>query len=529
MSSSIKRLGDIVGAFRRRLGLTQEEVAAHLGPPANRSLLAHLEQGRRLPSVDLLTRICEDLEIPKDVWRPFLSAGFQRTRISTSPKGVKLRPFQQIVICGNNGSGKSTLAEALSRALSIPRVPYSPRGRNYLSDLSANPSRWAFEAQIAFLTEKAIQLRHHLEQGQPVIVERSLSEDVHVYAKYFSESGDMDNRSAETFRIVAEHFLDVLPEPDLAIFCSCPIPEMLERVAIRNREDANLRLHSKERLTSLGHLYDDWAKNQAPANLYQIDTSIVDLRDPLMIEQVFHDLELLLGEDFGRIQLELFPQTRSHPSCSLLTPAHDNRFLSNPKHTATFPVFGSGARIAPRAYIAAPFTAIATPASIADKAAELFPHPPGHGIIPRGGYRTVLLNIERTLAQLGIVSLIPHRDVNQWGLRVLTPAEAMQGCTDHVQNCDLFVGLLGNSCGAHYEFGLAIGLGKPCIIITPHSMPASFLAQGVHRLDAQNLLVVTVPDIEDAGKSLGSDLVRDFVLQTVNGSGGALDLEVQDV
>lgn len=522
MSSSTRRLGDMVSAFRRRVRLTQQEIADHLGPPVNRSLVAHLEQGRRLPSSDVLMRMCKFLEIPEDVWRPFLSIGFQRARTSAFPRGVRLRPFQQLVVCGNNGSGKTTLARALARALSIPCLPFTSHGRTYLPDLSSNPARWAFETQVAFITEKAIQLRQSLERGQPVVVERSLSEDLHIYARYFVESGAMDKRSGETFRAIAEHLLDELPEPDLAIYCTCPVSIALERVHSRNRDDVAFQLHSRERLERLDALYTTWHAHHSPSNLYQLDAAMFDWRDPVVMEQIFHDVEALLEEDSSTEQLPLFqqlPTTKSHPACNMLVATNPRIFSPRPESKSSKVVFGSGARIAPRAYIAAPFTSIASSTTLTTPnslpiSRSLFPEQPPHGMIPKGGYRAALLGIERTLATWGLASIIPHRDVNEWGLRTLTPAEAMQGCTDHVHGCDLFVGIMGNSCGSHYEFGVALGIGRPCIILTPRNMPSSFLAQGVASLDSANLLTVSFDNLDDAGKSLSTDRVRDFIFAT---------------
>jgi transcriptional regulator with XRE-family HTH domain len=56
-------------SHREQKGFTQDEVAAAC--KTNRSAVAHLEQGLRLPKPDVLRRICEHLQIPPRFWEPF--------------------------------------------------------------------------------------------------------------------------------------------------------------------------------------------------------------------------------------------------------------------------------------------------------------------------------------------------------------------------------------------------------------------------------------------------------------------------
>ena len=66
------QLGDMVRIFREDRGLTQIQLAEQLVPPTNRSVIAHLEQGRRIPESEVLTRLCRHLNIPQAYWEPFL-------------------------------------------------------------------------------------------------------------------------------------------------------------------------------------------------------------------------------------------------------------------------------------------------------------------------------------------------------------------------------------------------------------------------------------------------------------------------
>jgi transcriptional regulator with XRE-family HTH domain len=71
---TLQELGDYIRAAREDRKLSQPELAAAITPPTNRSAVAHLEQGRRVASPQVLQGICEFLQIPSKDWKPFTDA-----------------------------------------------------------------------------------------------------------------------------------------------------------------------------------------------------------------------------------------------------------------------------------------------------------------------------------------------------------------------------------------------------------------------------------------------------------------------
>lgn len=71
MAFTLRHLGELVKSHRESKGLTQDELAKKLGPSINRSLIAHLEQGLRMPSTENLTSICSFIELPPRYWQFF--------------------------------------------------------------------------------------------------------------------------------------------------------------------------------------------------------------------------------------------------------------------------------------------------------------------------------------------------------------------------------------------------------------------------------------------------------------------------
>src|SRR5688572_15398045 len=69
MATPRETLGLLVRSHRERKKLTQDEVANACN--TNRSVVAHLEQGLRLPKPQLLRRVCDHVEVPERYWEPF--------------------------------------------------------------------------------------------------------------------------------------------------------------------------------------------------------------------------------------------------------------------------------------------------------------------------------------------------------------------------------------------------------------------------------------------------------------------------
>jgi DNA-binding XRE family transcriptional regulator len=73
MFRSLDVLGEYIKNIRISLNLTQEQLQKKIGSPVNRSHIAHLEQGARLPKAEILQKICNELKIHDFVWKDFLN------------------------------------------------------------------------------------------------------------------------------------------------------------------------------------------------------------------------------------------------------------------------------------------------------------------------------------------------------------------------------------------------------------------------------------------------------------------------
>lgn len=78
MSIGLQELGNYVRAAREDRGLTQDVLAKTIKTATSRSAVALLEQARRLPSASVLGDLCEYLQIPTTIWKPFLDEDYVR-------------------------------------------------------------------------------------------------------------------------------------------------------------------------------------------------------------------------------------------------------------------------------------------------------------------------------------------------------------------------------------------------------------------------------------------------------------------
>lgn len=422
-----------------------------------------------------------------------------------------------VAISGLMGSGKTTLARAMAERLRWRYVPESAPATKYLFDLFRDPTRWAFETQVAFFCQKAVQLQDALAQGENVVLDRSLNEDYLVFARYFAERGAIDERALDTYQSLAEHFRRELPPPNLVIYCRCPLAVLRSRMLARGRDYQ--RAYPPEHLQEIQVLFDEWMQAET-CPIYAIASDRHDWRARATVDDICGEVVWALRKpNRDRTQLWLFPQEevpeRIHTFKRLELVSEGVPSQSGPRFIQ-MPTRGRRGvlRGYPSIYLAAPFTGQMEVEQSPAKVATLFSLAPGHGRILPGRYRRMLTGMANSMEKLGLFPVLPHRDINDWGSRQLPPTEVMRLCAECVSRCDCFVGILGESHGSHAEYGIARGLGKPCIIVRCDEIPDSFIARGIEPSNTAHL-VLRCARMPDVPRVLLSNEVREFLRRYV--------------
>ena len=130
-----------------------------------------------------------------------------------------------IAVSGIMGSGKTTLCHKLAKKLGWMCLPEPELAKRYLNDFFKDYNRFAYQTQMAFLCSKAVQIIELLQSNNSVILDRSLYEDVNIFAKCWHDRGNMDDRDFSVYTELANFFLNQIPSPIIVLYCHCSLEE----------------------------------------------------------------------------------------------------------------------------------------------------------------------------------------------------------------------------------------------------------------------------------------------------------------
>jgi deoxyadenosine/deoxycytidine kinase len=161
-----------------------------------------------------------------------------------------------VAIAGNIGAGKSSLTRILSDYFKweayYERVDDNP----YLSDFYEDMRRWSFNLQVFFLSSRFAHQRSIEAAPHSIVQDRSIYEDVEIFARNLYEMGLMDGRDFENYQELFALMTSYLRPPDLLIYLRASVPTLVRQIQSRGRDfESGIRIDYLERLNA--H-YEDW-------------------------------------------------------------------------------------------------------------------------------------------------------------------------------------------------------------------------------------------------------------------------------
>ncbi len=163
-----------------------------------------------------------------------------------------------VSIAGNIGSGKSSLTKLLSDHFGWIPFYESVDNNPYLSDFYGDMKRWSFHLQVYFLSNRFKNHKKIVEMPEPVVQDRSIYEDVEIFARNLHEMGNMDARDYENYRELFGIMIDYLKTPDLLIYLRAGVDTLLRQIKLRGRSYE--QSISREYLERLNISYEDWIR-----------------------------------------------------------------------------------------------------------------------------------------------------------------------------------------------------------------------------------------------------------------------------
>lgn len=181
--------------------------------------------------------------------------------------------FRYIALAGNIGAGKSSLTGLLSRHFGWEAYYESVDNNPYLTDFYEDMRRWSFNLQIFFLSARFRSQKSMLGERFSFIQDRTIYEDVEIFAKNLYEMGLMSERDYANYRDLFHEMSDYLRPPDLLVYLRAKVPTLVKQIQQRGRDYENsIRIDYLERLNGL---YENWI-DRYPYDKLIIDTDDID-------------------------------------------------------------------------------------------------------------------------------------------------------------------------------------------------------------------------------------------------------------
>ena len=161
-----------------------------------------------------------------------------------------------ILMAGNIGSGKTSLTERIGKRLGWQTAYESVANNPYLPDFYRDMKAWSFHLQVFFLGHRAEQHKALYESADSAIIDRSIYEDAHIFARALNHLGNLTDTDYQTYLKVYDLVTSNLPKPDLLIYLKTPVPVLMERIQKRARE-IEIGI-SADYLALLDRFYQEW-------------------------------------------------------------------------------------------------------------------------------------------------------------------------------------------------------------------------------------------------------------------------------
>ncbi|WP_323707072.1 deoxynucleoside kinase [Mammaliicoccus vitulinus] len=201
-----------------------------------------------------------------------------------------------ITIAGTVGVGKSSLTQALSERLNFKTSFEKVDNNPYLEKFYHDFERWSFHLQIYFLAERFKEQKRMFEYGGGFIQDRSIYEDVDIFAKMHEEEGTMTKEDYATYRDLFEAMVmtPYFPKPDALIYLECDYNDVIQRIQNRGRQ---MEIETDEEYwKKLFSRYDNWINNFTECPVVRVNINDYDLyEDPdsinHIIDKIAHVIE----------------------------------------------------------------------------------------------------------------------------------------------------------------------------------------------------------------------------------------------
>jgi len=165
-----------------------------------------------------------------------------------------------IGIAGNIGVGKTTMTDIIAEHFGWKAYYESVIDNPYLDKFYHDMKRWSFHLQIYFLSNRFRTHKDMIEKPGSAIQDRTIYEDVEIFARNLHEMGNMDKTDWENYQSLFTEMTSYLKAPDLIIYLRASVDTLITRIKARSRDYE--KTIDPEYLHRLNVSYDKWIKRE---------------------------------------------------------------------------------------------------------------------------------------------------------------------------------------------------------------------------------------------------------------------------
>ncbi|MFH1851052.1 MAG: deoxynucleoside kinase [Candidatus Neomarinimicrobiota bacterium] len=200
-------------------------------------------------------------------------------------------PF--VGVAGNIGVGKTTFTKIVAERMGWKPFFESVADNPYLSDFYGNMQRWAFNLQIYFLHHRFRHQREIAAETGGVIQDRTIYEDVEIFANNLHELGHIDQRDWDNYRHLFAVMTAYLRRPDLIVYLRAGTDTLLTRIKGRNRDYE--KTIDPQYLHRLNISYDRWIKGIKDLPVLTLETDHFNIfTDEARLAKIIAEIKSIL-------------------------------------------------------------------------------------------------------------------------------------------------------------------------------------------------------------------------------------------
>ncbi len=210
-------------------------------------------------------------------------------------KYPNIKPNTVIAIAGTVGVGKSTLTQKLADRLNFKTSFETVENNPYLEKYYHDFERYGFHLQTFFLAERFKAQKQIFEAGGGYIQDRTIYEDLEIFARMNYETGKMNDDDFKTYQELFEAMVysPYFNDPDIVIYLESDLDSINKRIKQRGRQ---MEIDTDPQYwQELHNRYHKWINTFNQTRLLRINSNEYDVDDEASIDLLLSKIDKILA------------------------------------------------------------------------------------------------------------------------------------------------------------------------------------------------------------------------------------------